>query len=181
MRSLLVVALVVLGSVSARAQSPLADLKRFAHSHHDANEFTRHEQSDGTCLTHAHTVVLTFEADGSLHCRLSALPAGYKLEIWILSYGDYVTVGDFGYRVSVRAGQTIPLASPSASFNPGPVGVVQTPAWWVVGGPDSPVPLGPYPYKRVAITITLDSVGLETTTVLDVEDRSTFSVGAMSI
>src|SRR5262249_26691904 len=92
-------------------QQRIAAVKKFAHDKESDPAFAEHEGLDHACrIDRAHQVVtLTFNADGTLHCKLAELAEGYELDVWVLTMKDMFDTGNH-YRVRVATGAALSFA-----------------------------------------------------------------------
>ena len=93
------------------ARARIAALKKFARDKEGDPTFAAHEGAARACrIDHdKRLVTLTFNADGTVHCKLAELAEGYQLEIWILTVKDVYSTGGH-YRVTVTPGAPLKAA-----------------------------------------------------------------------
>lgn len=163
-----------------------AAVKKFAHDKESDPAFAAHEGPDRACrIDRDHQVVtLTFNADGTLHCKLAEVGEGYELDVWVLTLKDLYDTGNH-YRVSVATGAALgfaPIHGTSADvkaelavlsgLNAAPTEA----AWW-----HAPRHYGPYHFDSATITIALDECGVTQDTKLTILPLYRFALTVLAI
>jgi hypothetical protein len=164
----------------------IAALKKFSHDKEGDPTFAEHEGHDRECLIdRRHLVVtLTFNADGTLHCKLAELAEGYELDIWILTMKDLYDTGDH-YRVTVATGAALGIAPVHGSAGDakadiaamsGLLAEVTEAAWW-----HAKSHYGPYHFDGATITISLDECAVSQDTKLTIVPLYRFGVTVLAV
>jgi hypothetical protein len=163
-----------------------AAVKKFAHDKESDPAFAEHEGPDRACrIDRDHQVVtLTFNADGTLHCKLAELGEGYELDVWVLTLKDLYDTGNH-YRVTVATGAALglaPIHGTSADvkaelevlsgLNAAPTDA----AWW-----HAPRHYGPYHFDSATITIALDECAVSQDTKLTIVPLYRFALTVLAV
>jgi len=163
-----------------------AAVKKFARDKESDPAFAAHEGPDRACrIDRDHQVVtLTFNADGTLHCKLAEIGEGYELDVWVLTLKDLYDTGNH-YRVSVATGAALgfaPIHGTSADvkaelavlsgLNAAPTEA----AWW-----HAPRHHGPYHFDSATITIALDECAVAQDTKLTIVPLYRFALTVLAI
>ncbi len=153
------------------ARARIAALKKFARDKEGDPTFAAHEGAARACrIDHdKRLVTLTFNADGTVHCKLAELAEGYQLEIWILTVKDVYSTGGH-YRVTVTPGAPL-KAAPIRGTSSDVKAVLELLSsrladyseadWW-----RAPTVYGPYHFESGTITIALDEAAVTEETKL---------------
>jgi hypothetical protein len=161
-------------------------LEQFVRDKRDNPKFKEYENADGTCLVDQSEqyVILTFSADGTLHCRIPAIAEGYRIRIYVLTTLEYA-IGTDRYSVAVRPGQTPKVAvarvggetvAAAIRREAQPAAAQQAAEWW-----HPRIEYGPYPASSIVIEITNESAGVDRETKLDIATLSTFSLAVFGL
>lgn len=153
------------------ARGRIAALKKFARDKESDPMFAEHEAAERGCrIDHGHRLVtLTFNADGTLHCKLTELAEGYQLEIYVLTVKDVYSTGNH-YRVTVAPGaplKAVPIHGTSSDVKAalemlaGAHAEYVDAAWW-----RAPIAYGPYHFDSGTITVALDEAAISEDTKL---------------
>jgi hypothetical protein len=114
---------------------------------------------------------LTFNADGTLHCKLAQIAEGYELDVWVLTMKDLYDTGNH-YRVAMATGAALGLAPIHGTSDDvkaelavlqGLGASVTEAAWW-----HAKTHYGPYHFDSATITISLDECALSQDTKLTI-------------
>jgi hypothetical protein len=170
----------------AQLRGKTAAVRKFAHDKESDPAFAEHEGPDRACrIDRDHQVVtLTFNADGTLHCKLAELGEGYELDVWVLTMKDLYDTGNH-YRVTVATGAALgfaPIHGTSADvkaelavlsgLNAAPTDA----AWW-----HAPRHHGPYHFDSAMITIALDECAVTQDTKLTIVPLYRFALTVLAI
>lgn len=161
-------------SLDEVARTRIAALKKFVRDKESDPMFAQHEGAERACRIDRdrHLVTLTFNADGTLHCKLTELAEGYQVEIWILTVKDVFSTGNH-YRVSVAPGAPLKAAPVRGTSNDvkavlemlgsAHLADYTEAAWW-----RAPTLYGPYHVETGTITIALDEAAVSEDTKLSI-------------
>jgi hypothetical protein len=153
------------------ARARITALKKFVRDKESDPAFAAHEGPARACRIDRdrRLVTLTFNADGTLHCKLAELAEGYQIEILILTVKDVYSTGNH-YRVTVTPGAPL-KAAPVRGTSSDVKAVLEllgsrlanyTEAdWW-----RAPTMYGPYHFDTGTITIALDEAAVSEDTKL---------------
>ncbi|HMG57990.1 MAG TPA: hypothetical protein VK601_31030 [Kofleriaceae bacterium] len=161
-------------------------IKKFAHDKEDDKQFAEHEASDRSCRidADARTVTLTFNADGTLHCKLAEVAEGYEIEIYVLTIKDLYDTGNH-YRVTVVPGpplKTVPIHGTSADVKAelevmrGLAAEHTEAGWW-----HCPTRHGPYHFESGTLTIALDEAAVSQETKLAIAPLYAFNLTVLAV
>jgi hypothetical protein len=164
----------------------IAALKKFAHDKESDPAFAEHEGPDHACrVDREHEVVtLTFNADGTLHCKLAELAEGYELDVWILTIKDRYDTGNH-YRVSVATGAALSLApihgttadvKAELEVLSGLHAEAVEAAWWHARSH-----FGPYHFDSATITVALDECAVTQDTKLTIVPLYRFALTVLAV
>lgn len=171
----------------ASLREKIAALKKFSHDKENDPAFAEHEGRDRACrIDRDHQVVtLTFNADGTLHCKLAELAEGYELDVWVLTIKDWYDTGNH-YRVTVTTGAALGLApihgtsadvkAELAVLSAGLRAVPTDAAWWHAKNH-----YGPYHFDSATITIALDECAASEDTKLTIVPLYRFALTVLAI
>lgn len=163
-----------------------AALRKFSHDKESDPAFREHEGPDRACrIDRDHQVVtLTFNADGTLHCKLAELAEGYEIDVWVLTVKDLYDTGNH-YRVTVTTGAALsfaPIHGTSTDVKAelavlaGLHADVTEAAWW-----HAPRRYGPYHFDSATITVSLDECAASQDTKLTIVPLYRFAVTVLAI
>jgi hypothetical protein len=171
----------------AMARERITALKKFVRDNEADARFAEREGPRRACrLDHDRKLAtLTFNADGTLHCRLNALAEGYEFEIQILTVKQLYAGGNH-YRVTVAPGaplKAVPIHGSSDDVK-AEIAVLSgllhedyTQAeWWL-----APVHYGPYHFDSGTITIALDEAGVTQDTRITIEPLYPLALSVLAI
>ena len=155
------------------ARARIAALRKFVRDKETDKKFAEHEGTERACrIDHDRRLVtLTFNADGTMHCKLTELAEGYEFEIWILTVKDKFN-GPGHYRVTVAPGaplKTAPIHGTSDDVRASLAVLSGLHAefteadWWC-----APLHYGPYHFDSGTITIALDEAAVTQETKLTI-------------
>jgi len=158
-------------TVDELARQRMAALRKFVRDKESDPKYAEHEHAGGACrIDHAKKLVtLTFSADGVLHCRLSELAEGYRIEVYVLTVQGLYASGDH-YGVSVKTGEPLKAAPIHGSSSDAKAALAvlsglgedySAAEWW-----KAPRTYGPYHFDGITLTISLDEAGVEAQTQL---------------
>jgi hypothetical protein len=168
------------------ARAKIAALKKFARDKEGDKMFAEHEGADRACKIDpdARLVTLTFNADGTLHCKLGEIGEGYEIEIYVLTIKDLYAEGNH-YRVSVAPGaplKTVPIHGTTADVKAEidiMKGLYATPTdagWW-----RCPNRYGPYHFDSGTLTIALDEAAVTQETKLTIAPLYAFNLTVLAV
>jgi hypothetical protein len=168
------------------ARERIAALKKFVRDKEADPKFAEHEGAQRACrIDHGRQLVtLTFNADGTLHCKLNELAEGYEIEIYILTVKQLYATGTH-YRVTVAPGaplKTVPIHGSSDDVKAELAvlaGLHEDYAeadWW-----HAPIHYGPYHFDSGTITITLDEAGVAQDTKLTIEPLYRLALSVVAV
>lgn len=154
-------------------RNQIAALKKFSHDKENDPAFAEHEGPDHACrIDHdQHVVTLTFNADGTLHCKLAEVGEGYELDVWVLTIKGVYDTGNH-YRVTVATGAALsfaPIHGTSADVKAelavlsGLNAEATEAAWW-----HAKSHYGPYHFDSATMTIALDECAVSQDTKLTI-------------
>lgn len=165
----------------------IAALKKFSHDKESDPAFAEHEGPDRACRIdrHQQVVTLTFNADGTLHCKLAEVAEGYELDVWVLTVKGVYDTGNH-YRITVATGAALgyapihgtstdvkaELAALSALHAEAPTEV----AWW-----HAKRRYGPYHFDSATITVALDECAATEDTKLTIVPLYRFALSVLAI
>lgn len=155
------------------ARARIAALRKFVRDKETDKKFAEHEGTERACrIDHDRRLVtLTFNADGTMHCKLTELAEGYEFEIWILTVKDQFS-GPGHYRVTVTPGaplKTAPIHGTSDDVRAelavlsGLHAEFTEADWWC-----APIHYGPYHFDSGTIMIALDEAAVTQETKLTI-------------
>ncbi len=164
----------------------VAALKKFSHDKESDPAFAEHEGRDRACrIDRDHQVVtLTFNADGTLHCKLAELAEGYELDVWVLTIKDLYDTGNH-YRVTVTTGAALgfaPIHGTSTDVKAelavlsGLHAEAIEAAWWHARSH-----YGPYHFDSATITVALDECAASQDTKLTIVPLYRFALTVLAI
>lgn len=168
------------------AKARIAALRKFVRDKEADKKFAEHEGAERAChIDHERQLVtLTFNADGTLHCKLTELAEGYQFDIWILTVKDRFS-GPGHYRVSVTPGaplKSVPIHGTSDDVK-AEIAVMSglhedfTDAdWWC-----APLHYGPYHFDSGTITIALDEAAVTQETKLTIAPLYRFNLTVLAL
>jgi hypothetical protein len=147
------------------ARERIVALKKFARDNEADPKFAEHEGPARACrIDHGRQLAtLTFNADGTLHCKLTELAEGYQIEILVLTVKDVYSTGNH-YRVAFAPGaplKAVPIHGTSDDVKATLAMLAAHLAdysesdWW-----RAPQLLGPYHFDAGTITIWLDEAAV---------------------
>lgn len=168
------------------ARARIAALKKFVRDKEADRKFAEHEGEGRACrIDHEHQLVtLTFNADGTLHCKLGEVAEGYQLEIWILTVKGQFS-GPGHYRVTVAPGaplKSVPVHGTSDDVKAelavlGGLHAEFTDAdWWC-----APTRFGPYHFDSGTVTIVLDEAAVTQETKLAITPLYRFNLTVLGV
>jgi hypothetical protein len=168
-------------------QREIAALKKFSHDKESDPAFAEYEGRDRACrIDHDHLVVtLTFNADGTLHCKLAELAEGYELDIRVLTMKGRYDTGNH-YRIHVATGAALSFAPIHGTTTDvkaelevlkqaGNAEVVDV-AWW-----HAPSHYGPYHFDSATITVALDERAVSQDTKLTIVPLYRFALTVLAV
>jgi hypothetical protein len=179
-------ALTPAAQTDASLREKIAALKKFSHDKESDPAFAEHEGPDRACrIDRDHQVVtLTFNADGTLHCKLAEIGEGYELDVWVLTIKDRYDTGN--YRVTVTTGAALSFApihgtstdvkAELAVLSAGLRAVPTEAAWW-----HAPRHYGPYHFDSATITVALDECAESQDTKLTIVPLYRFALTVLAI
>src|SRR5262249_52752790 len=156
------------------ARERIAALKKFVRDNEADPKFGEDEGPGRVCrIGHGRQLAtLTFNADGTLHCKLAELAEGYQIEIHILTVKQLYATGTH-YRVTIAPGaplKPVPIHGSSDDVK-AELAVLaglhedySEVEWW-----HAPLHYGPYHFDSGTITIALDEAGVTQDTKLTIE------------
>jgi hypothetical protein len=168
------------------ARERIAALKKFVRDNEADPKFAEREGPRRACrIDHARQLAtLTFNADGTLHCKLDELAEGYELEIHILTVKQLYATGNH-YRVTIAPGaplKTVPIHGSSDDVK-AELAVLaglhedySEADWW-----QAPIHYGPYHFDSGTITITLDEAGVAQDTKLAIEPLYRLALSVVAV
>jgi hypothetical protein len=167
-------------------QQRIAALRKFSHDKESDPMFAAHEGPDHACRIDRdqQVVTLTFNADGTLHCKLAELGEGYELDIWVLTIKDLYDTGNH-YRVTVATGAALgfaPIHGTSADVKAelavlsGLNADAAEPAWW-----HAKSHYGPYHFDSATLTIALDECAVTQDTKLTIVPLYRFALTVLAV
>ena len=168
------------------ARQRMAAIEKFARDKEEDPRFAEREGPGGSCrLDHARTtLVLTFNADGTLHCKAPPLAESYRVEVHVLTVKSLYATGNH-YRVVATPGRALPAVSVHGSAADVKAAVTAMAGlhedyteteWW-----QAPRPLGPFHNEDVTLTVALDEAGVRRDTVLTIAPLSAFNLGVLAV
>jgi hypothetical protein len=167
-------------------QKKIAELKKFSRDKENDPVFLEHEGRDRACRIDRdrQVVTLTFNADGTLHCKLAELAEGYELDVWVLTMKGLYDTGN--YRVTVTTGAALafaPIHGSSADvkaelavLRAGLLAAPTEAGWWQARGH-----YGPYHFDSATITVALDECALSQDTKLTIVPLYRFALTVLAI
>jgi hypothetical protein len=168
------------------ARERIVALKKFARDNEADPKFAEHEGPARACrIDHGRQLAtLTFNADGTLHCKLNELAEGYEIEIHILTVKQLYATGNH-YRVTVAPGaplRTVPIHGSSDDVK-AELAVLSglhedysESDWW-----HAPTHYGPYHFDAGTITIALDEAGVTQDTKLTIEPLYRLALSVVAV
>lgn len=168
------------------ARGRIAALRKFVRDKESDARFAEHEGPERACrIDHERRLVaLTFNADGTLHCKLTEIAEGYELEIWILTVKGQFS-GPGHYRVTVAPGaplKTAPIRGTSDDVKASLAVLSGLHAefteadWW-----RAPSRYGPYHFDSGTITIALDEAAVTQETKLTIAPLYRFNLTVVAL
>jgi hypothetical protein len=168
------------------ARGRIAALKKFVRDKEADPKFAEHEGPERACRVDRdqQRVTLTFNADGTLHCKLNEIAEGYEIEIYILTVKELYATGSH-YRVTVAPGaplKTVPIHGSSDDVKAelavlsGLHAEFTEADWW-----RAPTRYGPYHFDSGTITITLDEAAVAQDTKLTIEPLYRFGLAVVAV
>ncbi len=168
------------------ARERMAGLAKFARDKEEDPRFAEREGPGGACRVDRErkVLMLTFNADGTLHCKAPVLAESYQLEIHVLTVKALFATGNH-YRVTARPGRALPAVSVRGSAAEVKAAVTAMAglhedyteaAWW-----QAPRLLGPYHNEDVTVTVALDEAGVREDTALTIEPLTAFNLGVLAV
>jgi hypothetical protein len=168
------------------ARGRIASLKKFVRDKESDAKFAEHEAADRACKVDpdARLVTLTFNADGTLHCKLTEIAEGYQIEVYVLTVKDLYTQGNH-YRVTVAPGaplKAVPIRGTTADVKAGlevmsGLHAEYTEAgWW-----RCPTRHGPYHFESGTLTIALDEAAVAQETKLTIAPLYAFNLTVLAL
>jgi hypothetical protein len=169
------------------ARQRIAALRKFARDKENDPKFAMHEAADGVCqIDHCKRIVtLTFNADGTLHCKLSELAEGYQLEVFVLTVKEIYSTGNH-YRVTVTPGaplKTVPIHGASSDvkamlevLSSGHLADYSEADWW-----RAPALYGPYHFDAGTVTVALDEAGVSQETKIAIAPLYPLDLGVVAL
>jgi hypothetical protein len=164
----------------------IAALKKFSHDKETDPAFAEHEGHDRACrIDRDHLVVtLTFNADGTLHCKLAELAEGYELDVWVLTMKGLYDTGSH-YRVTVATGAALGFAPIHGTSDDvkaelavlsGLHAEITEAAWWHANSH-----YGPYHFDSATITVALDEAAVSQDTKLTIVPLYRFALTVLAV
>lgn len=168
------------------ARERISQLKKFVRDKESDPKFAEREAADRNCrIDHdKQLATLTFNADGTLHCKLAELAEGYEIEVDILTVKTLYSTGGH-YRVTVAPGAplgTVPIHGSSADVKADIEAMKKLNAdyseadWWV-----APTRFGPYHFDAGTITIALDEAAVSQETKLTIAPLYRFNLTVLAV
>jgi hypothetical protein len=173
-------------SVGDFARERIAAIAKFVRDKEEDPAFAEREGAHGICRVDRarRVLVLTFNADGTLHCKAPPVAEGYQLEVNVLTVKSLYASGNH-YRVSAKPGAPLKAVSVHGTAEDVKAAVTAmaglredytTAAWW-----QAPRLLGPFHNEDVTLTVALDEAGVREDTVLAITPLSTFNLGVVAL
>ncbi|MBK7536394.1 MAG: hypothetical protein IPI49_13700 [Myxococcales bacterium] len=168
------------------ARERMAAIAKFARDKEEDPRFAEREGPNGACRVdqERRVVMLTFNADGTLHCKAPLLAESYQLEVHVLTVKSLYATGNH-YRITAKPGA--PLRAVSVHGTAADVKAAVTAMagmredytetqWW-----QAPRLLGPFHNEDVTVTVALAEAGVREDTTLSITPLSTFNLGVLGL
>jgi hypothetical protein len=173
-------------AADAFARERMAAIAKFARDKEEDPMFAEREGPRGACLIDRdrRLLRLTFNADGTLHCKPSVLAEGYQIEANVLTVKSLYATGNH-YRVSAKPGAPLKAVSVHGSAEDVKAAVTamaglhedySAAAWW-----QAPRLLGPFHNEDVTLTVALDEAGVREDTTLSITPLSMVNLGVVAL
>lgn len=171
--------------LDAFAGERMAAISKFARDKEEDPRFAEREEKNGKCRIDRErsVLMLTFNADGTLHCKAPALAESYAIEVHILTVKSLFATGNH-YRVTAKPGRALPAVSVHGAAADVKAAITamsglredySEAAWW-----QAPRLLGPFHNEDVTLTVTLDEAGVKQDTALTITPLSAVNLSVLA-
>jgi hypothetical protein len=161
-------------------------LKKFVRDKEADPVFAEHEGPERACqIDHDKGIVtLTFNADGTLHCKVTEIAEGYQIEVYVLTVKNLYSAGNH-YRVTVTPGaplKTVPIHGTSDDVKAelavlsGLHAEYTEAAWWHASNR-----FGPYHFDSGTVTVFLDEAAVCEQTKLAITPLYRFNLTVVAL
>jgi len=172
-------------ALEAFAGERMAAISKFARDKEEDPRFAEREEKSGKCRIDRERAVLmlTFNADGTLHCKAPVLAESYAIEVHILTVKSLFATGNH-YRVTAKPGRALPAVSVHGAAADVKAAITamsglredySEAAWW-----QAPRLFGPFHNEDVTLTVSLDEAGVKQDTALTITPLSAVNLSVLA-